>query len=524
LAPAAVSDEDDPDAQVRAGLLLLAEPFWDPTPSIALTPPTIDTPQGNQLSVYWGQHLTCTCTPATDTDTYYDEWGNPTEHADGVTPPAWTCTTGENGGDDVGGWEDDVGVGETVVWIAPTGLPGEPFLAVHQDDTGEGDRDDPDEAVARTQLYITLVHHVEYFDPYTEAWTGIPEDEEGQPTLYPLVGTTITFRAVSNYAVSHSEERWPPGMPEWDSTVEGEADGDVFTATFLNVADETVSVTTSTTKIVKVAAVSLVGLPTPDDDFAGRSYARYGVHETIQLSFTTQNRATAEQLGGLKWRNTQLGLGNLWQPEGDTGTGFYFAPRNAPAEGQTVTLRLTVQSGPSYGQSADISFTIVRPESVVYVRKVPESLWHVPGRPTVGVRLFIYLRPKDVSFTGSGFQEAFCNPTVCEGWFFQKYPQGKQHQAVEYRVERGDINLGCKCDPPNDAAVDEAAGAPYAQGTYIWNIPQRYGDLISGWWTIETKTHRGDIDREGRTWIRKAGFGEDPNFLTKALDDGPSPY
>jgi hypothetical protein len=128
--PDAHPDESDdspaPASSSSLGLISMLDPFWDPTPSMTETGPTILDPNGRYLWVHWGQEVECRASRATDWDTYWDEYGQDTVYSDQMIPDGatfWTCTMGEGGGQQVGGWGGEVFTGPEVVWIAPPRSP-----------------------------------------------------------------------------------------------------------------------------------------------------------------------------------------------------------------------------------------------------------------------------------------------------------------------------------------------------------------------------------------------------------------
>ena len=111
-----------------------------------------------------------------------------------------------------------------------------------------------------------------------------------------------------------------------------------------------------------------VGVLTPADNFAGRGTTRFGVGETINLSFLSLPPRPATDFGGLDWV-VASGGGTITAPvTPHDGTGTYTGPATAGA----VTLELRVAGGATAGRVVSThAITIAVPSKVRMI--------HVPG-------------------------------------------------------------------------------------------------------------------------------------------------
>jgi outer membrane protein OmpA-like peptidoglycan-associated protein len=148
------------------------------------------------------------------------------------------------------------------------------------------------------------------------------------------------------------------------------------------------------------------GLFTPVDNFAGRSFIRFGVGEVVNLDFFSFPPRPAADFGGLEW-HLAAGGGTLTAVT-NVGTATY----TAPAIADTVTLELRVATGATAGRvMSSHAITIVIPNGVRMVA-VPGT---APGFANPGVvpagtwgagfRANPFIDPRDVSFRGVMFGE-----------------------------------------------------------------------------------------------------------------------
>lgn len=239
------------------------------------------------------------------------------------------------------------------------------------------------------------------------------------------------------------------------------------------------------------------GVLTPSDNFAGRSTTRFGLAETINLSFTSDT--TAANLGGLQW-SIVSGGGTLTAPNPD-GTGTYTAPSAAAS----VVLRLTVTSGSAKGQHKDYSITIVAPSGAYLVKT--SNLAHTQGYISVRFQGLIYLTPTDVSFASLKFQEGTAN-AVATGYFASA--NGQVHPAGPL-VAISNCNTQTGCTGAGDEVGPDLWPPPFSTGDFVWQLPWQYQIPAGTLAVFTTATHHQTAAAQGANdglaTIEKAGAG-----------------
>ena len=171
-----------------------------------------------------------------------------------------------------------------------------------------------------------------------------------------------------------------------------------------NASNQHAVVSTSAASILSTPFV--FGILTPVDNFAGRSFNRFGVGEVINLDFFSIPPRPAADFGGLQW-NLASGSGTLTAVTA-AGTAIYTAPPTA----DTVTLELRVASGATAGRvMVTRVISIVEPSAVRMVAVagtapgfanpgvVPAGTWGA------GFQANPFFDPRDVSFRGVMFGE-----------------------------------------------------------------------------------------------------------------------
>jgi len=190
-------------------------------------------------------------------------------------------------------------------------------------------------------------------------------------------------------------------------------------------------VSTSPRGIVSLPLIT--GVLTARDNFAGRSVVRFGVGETIDLTFFSAPTRPAADFGGLQWVVVSGG-GVIVTPIPADGTGTYTAPATAGA----VKLELRVATGATAGTVISThTITIVIP-SAVRMTVVPGSApnfggWGqapiAAGTWGVGFRANEFINPKDVSFRGVFFSEGSVAGVVTPAGSFLSGRSGLMHAA-----------------------------------------------------------------------------------------------
>ena len=180
---------------------------------------------------------------------------------------------------------------------------------------------------------------------------------------------------------------------------------------------KTVTAECGNTETVNVVVYEFEGTFQPDDPFTGRSLDRWGLEEEVDLEFTTTPTGiTATQARGLEW--TWSGAGELTNM-GPDGTANYDA-RHVEAG---VVFRLKIVAGASAGSSEFYWHDVIKPTGTRMTRKyMPGIHWHEYQKCTVGLSLYYWLNPTDVSFENLKFGEGECFATEVEGYYLKCEP------------------------------------------------------------------------------------------------------
>lgn len=255
------------------------------------------------------------------------------------------------------------------------------------------------------------------------------------------------------------------------------------------------------------------------DDFPGRSTKRFGVGEFVELMVAANQPLVArwfiesDTSGGTLINNTAA----------NDGSGLYTAGHQAGA----VTLVLKVLSGANAGTVVyRKTFTVVTPTDAVMVQEPNTYIYHQQGTWSVGFLGNIYLRPTDVSFNNTKFQEGTCT-AVSSGYLSDLHPQVHPLGTV-VTVGDGDASTGCMVNC-TDTVHGTKAHTPYAKGDFLWQIPWRYGVDVpspgmppSDTTVFTTADQHATADATGRATIEKKGagpFSEDANDPTSGYHD-----
>jgi len=281
---------------------------------------------------------------------------------------------------------------------------------------------------------------------------------------------------------------------------------------------------------------TLSGVLTPVVAFSGRSNTRFGVGETIHLSFSSMPSFTAAQLGGLQWVLVS-GTGDLQASTLNDGTATY----TAPAVSSTELLQLQYVSGTLRGQGPTYQISIVAPGSA-YIKQNPATgVFHTQDTASVGFRADIFLQPADVSFNALLFREgpaqgkcmgAFIDPDFLDPPFCTAHPQ----TPIPLTIGQCQTSTGCKVigDPAHtgindpESYSDTVASQPIVDAikpfpslsTYEWDIPWQYMAPGGSWVTFATAVHLASINGRGDAKISKAGSGD----ICAAYHDKTSNY
>ena len=357
---------------------------------------------------------------------------------------------------------------------------------------------------------------------------------DASDTLYVVLGTTVTFRAVPAPAGAD----YPEMQPTWTGANAGV--GSVVSATFLTQSNgffdyKAVTAKCGNTVTANVIVCTLTGTLTPDDNFQDRSQEKYGLVELVHLSPTiTPPGVTAKQLGGVGWRLTPAkGGGRLIGGESEDGMADYEAARK-PVSG--VKLLLRVLHGLSKGMGPAYTRDIVAPSggNVVLVNN---GTFHCQGYFSIGIATNFFLTPKDVSFSKLVFLEGKADPKKTD-WFSSVYDAGKPRhdQWTENKpISRGNATNGCQVVVPagDDPMfqVDKASfyrlfkTPTYKGGTISLRIPWRYAadEDKKKFVTFTYVTQACSVDATGKATISKGNSGSLSN-MADDLSNNPGGY
>jgi hypothetical protein len=353
---------------------------------------------------------------------------------------------------------------------------------------------------------VALIDKIQYQIPNTSDYANIDD------TLYVLKGTTVNFKAATQ-----SDD----GIEgNWSGTSGVSGRGETASATFNNVSSGLTDYKTvivgngSNQKTVNVIVYELTGILTPQDNFANRTQAAYGVSEKVDLSFTANPAVTAEQIGGLEWKRIS-GSGFIENNADNPGIGTFTAPDTASSE----SIKLEVTEGASKGQGVSYNKSVVAPSSAVAVQDTTVgNVVHTQGMCSVGFYLTVYLRPTNVSFREIRFYEDEVLPTLATGYYLgnanENHPRG-----AEFDVLGGNFATGNKVNWTDNPLTE--GNPPCASGEFIWDIPWKYiaNSANTSGHLFYTARHRQFIPSYNVVSIEKAGVGP----FTKAVSD-PSSY
>lgn len=206
------------------------------------------------------------------------------------------------------------------------------------------------------------------------------------------------------------------GIPAVRINVVAHGESTDFSAS--NAPNQHAVVSTSPGGVLPLAA----GVLTPRDNFARRSFTRFGVGEVVDLSFLSLPPRPAVDFGGLEW-HLAAGAGVLTGVT-NAGTATYTAPAVADP---SVRLELRVATGATAGRVISThAITIVEP-SGVRMTEVPGTAPSrsfiagaagiiPPGSWGAGFHADVFILPRDVSFQGVMFAEG-ATPSVITGSF-----------------------------------------------------------------------------------------------------------
>lgn len=327
-------------------------------------------------------------------------------------------------------------------------------------------------------------------DVWTYKWTVVsaqfqpsltaPLVNTTAPVIAPLEANTKEITLTSNYAApGYYRVKLRVSISFWPGT------GD---DTWKNTADIDLLQT----------AYDFIPIALPEDEFNNRSYASYGVGESLNLEVAILPiEFRIEDLGGLMWTNASPGVGSLTNPTID-GTARYKCSYDATI----AKLRVAIATGPDAGKFKETSITTVEP-SAGDLLKVPTTiLHHVTGQTGVGWYGYFYLLPKNVSFKGLTFKEGLAK-AVTTGYYLED--AGKDHDEAphEFTVGDGNATTGSRVIGHDWNSTGDKTKTPYAPGTIDFDIPWLWKGGAKEFKRFDIAKFRGSVDDQGKATLSK---------------------
>jgi peptidoglycan hydrolase-like protein with peptidoglycan-binding domain len=268
----------------------------------------------------------------------------------------------------------------------------------------------------------------------------------------------------------------------------------------------------------------VTGIHEAADNFSGRSRTKYGVGESVKLSFESflsrnePPETKAVPHAGLRWSKAS-GPGAVTQSDDRRGTGTYKADHNTGR----VTLELKVVVGPCAKSTvARISFTVVAPTDGFMRQSPGVGLTHFQNTWSIGFLGEIFLEPKNVSFNGAEFAEGEAFATA-DG--FLKKLNGERHPpSAPGPIGSGNSTTGCKVVNP-DRVFNGTIPPPFSKGDFLWEIPWQWRVGSSALTQFAQAKHHATADENGRATLEKKGAGPfavnagDPTKITFFIGD-----
>jgi hypothetical protein len=205
------------------------------------------------------------------------------------------------------------------------------------------------------------------------------------------------------------------------------------------------------TKTVNVIVFDYFPLIRPDEDFQNRNYDRYGVEETVTLSYVLLP--------------PNIGVTPEWYKKDGVGKVEGNEYKAGPIAG-SVLLGLRVVSGPSKGNEKTCAKVVIAPGFSFARHRVQTGVYHTKYRHNVMFRAEYFAEPRNVSFANIKMREGASTPAVCDGYFTQY--NGTIHEPGQWW----------------------SVHDPYGSDAFKWSddttgIPSQDGDVLGqfGTWT-----------------------------------------
>jgi hypothetical protein len=357
------------------------------------------------------------------------------------------------------------------------------------------------------------VQKIQYQEPGTSNYIDITN------TIYVLKGTTVNFKAIP----LPNNATFPSGQPTWSGssgvTGTGQTKSVTFNTKSNNTTDyKTVIASVVSPVVVNVIVYELTGAINPQDYFYGRSTDRFGLLEKVNLGFLASPSLTTQQIGTLRW-SIQQGFGSVTNDTNLNGAGIFTADRNAGS----VRLALNIENGPSKGVGflSDL-LSVIAPSDAYIIKNPAVDVLHCQNYSSVGFQGFVYLLPKDVSFSNLYFQED--GGTIQAQGYYQNQ-NGLTHDPTGFGYSVNSCNIITGCEAFYDTIYTNNWTGPFSPGTLTWAIEWKYGfsasDPIQSYVLFTYGVHSTVVNSKGTATISKAGSGSFTKEVSNSTSGSP---
>jgi hypothetical protein len=300
--------------------------------------------------------------------------------------------------------------------------------------------DDPDTGIARTQLHLVIVSHIEYNDPEL-GWQTTATFEDGHDTVCVMQGTQVEVRAVHNQLPGITD--WPDGKPTWTVNGNGAGSGVSKLLTLTDTGNTLVVASCGNSLVAHFEVIRLAALQYEDPDLGWVTLSDADTEGTLHVVSDTL----------VRFRALRDPPGDLWpagfpawewtggEPIEETATvEIRFdggATRTVSVSSGTTTRPATVKDGelqPSITPGEDFQFE-GRSHTRFGVGEIADLDVHLP--PSFSPERLGRLRwqqtqgwgqvENDSTFSGKGTFEAF----------YDTPPGGLDHVVLRLTVESG---------------------------------------------------------------------------------------
>ena len=186
----------------------------------------------------------------------------------------------------------------------------------------------------------------------------------------------------------------------------------------------------------------------------------------------------------------------------------------------SVTLKAEIATaGPCMGMGPSYTKSVVTPSGVYMTRYPVAGKKETNNMIGVGIALYYWINPKDVSFSNLSFGEGTAASTTTgfysTRWPWNSYPTGTPQAAHPangpVQISGGNIATGCRVVPEDHASTGFTPG-PYAAGTLTWNIPAEYITNAGRVGMGVTTTHTSQYFANGSATVTKNGISDSAQY------------